>query len=150
MSFIISYKHLEKLCGDVLNDSRRISAYIDEMQSTPNGALYVPSWESDLKTLKHYRWIRNQIAHEPDCNEENMCTPADTLWLDDFYARILNQTDPLALYHKATTQPKLPTNTHKRRHTHPNRSKVTTLRCILLSAILLALLLAIAFFLFFR
>lgn len=150
MSFIVSYKHLEKLCGDVLNDSRRVSAYIDEMQGTPNGALYVHSWEADLKTLKHYRWIRNQIAHEPDCNEENMCDPADTLWLDDFFARILNQTDPLALYRKATKQPKSPTNAHNQRHTHHSRSKVTTRRCILLSAMLLTLLLAIAFFLFFR
>lgn len=31
MGFIESYKHLEKLCGEVLNDDRRISAYIDEM-----------------------------------------------------------------------------------------------------------------------
>lgn len=51
MSFISSYKHLEKLCGEVFNDNRRISAYIDEMQSTPNGAFYVHSWDEDLKML---------------------------------------------------------------------------------------------------
>ena len=27
MGFIDSYKHLEKLCGEVLNDDRRVSAY---------------------------------------------------------------------------------------------------------------------------
>ena len=31
MEFMNAYKHLEKLCGDILNDERRISAYIDEM-----------------------------------------------------------------------------------------------------------------------
>lgn len=31
-----------------------------------------------------------------------MCEPSDTVWLDDFYSRIMNQTDPLALYSKAT------------------------------------------------
>lgn len=102
MGFIESYKHLEKLCGEVLNDDRRISAYIDEMMNTPRGSYFVRGWENDLKQLKHYRWIRNQIAHEPDCTEQSMCEPNDTVWLDDFYSRIMNQTDPLALYAKAT------------------------------------------------
>lgn len=102
MGFIESYKHLEKLCGEVLNDDRRISAYIDEMINTPRGTYLVRGWDNDLKQLKHYRWVRNQIAHEPDCTEQNMCEPSDTVWLDDFYSRIMNQTDPLALYSKAT------------------------------------------------
>ena len=66
MGFIESYKHLEKLCGEVLNDDRRISAYIDEMINTPRGSYLVKGWDDDLKQLKHYRWVRNQIAHEPD------------------------------------------------------------------------------------
>ncbi len=102
MGFIDSYKHLEKLCGEVLNDDRRVSAYIDEMLSTPKGFYYVKTWDEDLKNLKHYRWVRNQISHEPGCTEQNMCKPEDELWIDDFYSRIMNQTDPLTLYHKAT------------------------------------------------
>ncbi len=102
MGFIESYKHLEKLCGEILNDDRRISAYIDEMINTPRGSYLVRGWDDDLKQLKHYRWVRNQIAHEPDCTEQNMCEPYDTVWLDDFYSRIMDQTDPLALYSKAT------------------------------------------------
>ena len=98
MGFIDSYKHLEKLCGEVLNDDRRLSAYIEEMENTPNGYRYVSSWNEDLKKLKHYRWVRNQISHEPNCNEANMCEPQDELWLDNFYERIMNQTDPLAQY----------------------------------------------------
>ena len=102
MGFIESYKHLEKLCGEVLNDNRRISAYIDEMKNTPRGSYLVRGWDYDLKQLNHYRWVRNQIAHEPDCTEQNMCDESDAVWLDNFYSRIMNQTDPLALYYKAT------------------------------------------------
>ena len=102
MGFIESYKHLEKLCGEVLNDNRRISAYIYEMENTPRGSSLVRGWDYDLKQLNHYRWVRNQIAHEPDCTEQNMCDESDAVWLDNFYSRIMNQTDPLALYYKAT------------------------------------------------
>ncbi len=102
MGFIESYKHLEKLCGEILNDDRRVSAYIDEMLNTPRGSYLVSGWDNDLKQLKHYRWVRNQISHEPNCTEENMCEPGDTEWLDDFYSRIMDQTDPLTLYDKAT------------------------------------------------
>ena len=148
MSFISSYKYLEKLCGEVFNDERRISAYIDEMQSTPNGAFYVHSWDEDLKTLKHYRWVRNQIAHEPDCDEQNICDPSDALWLDDFYSRIMNQTDPLALYRKATTPHTAPTNAHKQNHpSSPDVQKSTTGRYVLvLVALLIVLFIAVFFF----
>lgn len=101
MGFIESYKRLEKLCGDLLNDDRRVSAYIDEMMRVPSGSFYVATWEEDLKKLKHYRWIRNKIVHEPDCGESDLCEPGDAAWLDQFYARILAQTDPLALFRKA-------------------------------------------------
>ena len=101
MGFMSSYKHLEKLCGEVMNDERKVSAYIDEMVKTPQGAGRVAGWNEDLKRLKHYRWVRNQIVHEPDCTEENMCDPEDARWLEDFYDRIKEREDPLALYRKA-------------------------------------------------
>ncbi len=102
MGFIASYKVLEKLCGEALDDERRLSAYIDIMTGISDGSHYVRGWDDDLKQLKRYRWIRNKIVHEPDCTEENMCKPGDALWLDNFYSRIMNRTDPLALYAKAS------------------------------------------------
>lgn len=132
MSFIESYKSLEKLCGEILNDDRRISAYIDEMINTPCGSYLVKGWDEDLKKLKHYRWVRNQIVHEPDCTEANLCRRGDAEWLDNFYLRIINQTDPLALYAKAvksrsTKQIKksysvLNTSTHTNTYTQVSRS----------------------------
>lgn len=38
---------------------------------------------------------------EPGCSEQNLCTPDDTEWIDNFYVRIMNQSDPFALYHQA-------------------------------------------------
>lgn len=102
MSFIESYKHLDKICGEMFETQYGVSAYIDEMINTSRGSFIVRGWDNDLKQLKHYRWIRNQIAHEPDCTEQNMCESGDTEWLDDFYSRIMNQTDPLAMCFQAT------------------------------------------------
>ena len=101
MGFLDSYKRLEKLCGEVMNDDKRITAYIDEMNNTPMGSLHVSTWNEDLKKLKHYRWVRNQIAHNPDATEKNMTNSSDIKWIDDFYLRIMHQKDPLTLYHKA-------------------------------------------------
>lgn len=72
MGFIDSYKHLEKLCGDMLQTQHGVSAYIAEMESTPNGSYWVQGWVEDLKCLKHYRWVRNQIVHDPNSSEENI------------------------------------------------------------------------------
>lgn len=101
MEFIDTYKRLEKICGEIFNDVHGVSAYIDAMINLPEGAYLVNGWSEDLNKLKHYRWVRNQIVHEPNCTEENMCSDEDTSWLLAFYARIINHTDPLALHRKA-------------------------------------------------
>ena len=102
MGFIESYKHLEKLCGDMLQTQHGISVYIDDIGNTPKGSYLAQGWDEDFKRLKHYRWIRNKIAHEPNCTKENMCEYGDAQWIDDFYDKIMNQSDPLAMYRKAT------------------------------------------------
>ncbi len=72
------------------------------MVSTPHGSYIVEDWDDDLRKLKHYRWIRNKIVHDFNCSEQNMCESGDDIWIDNFYLRIINQTDPLSLYRKAT------------------------------------------------
>ena len=104
MSFMNSYKHLEKLCGEIMRDERRVSAYIDEMTCTPFGPSLVAGWNNDLKKLKHYRHIRNLIAHEPDCSEDSLCVPSDAVWIENFCTRILNLSDPLSLYRRALAE----------------------------------------------
>lgn len=121
MGFIQAYKRLEKLCGEVLDDERKIGAYIDEMKNLPQGGYLVQGWDDDFKKLKHYRWVRNQIAHDPDCTEENMCDSNDTQWILAFYARIMNQTDPLTLYRKATQSQQKPLAHHVEPQYHQQR-----------------------------
>lgn len=108
MSFIDSYKRLEKLCSEIYDDNHGISSYLDEMINNPIGSRCVRGWDEDLKQLKHYRRVRNQIVHEPGCTEENMCDPDDAQWLDNFYSRIMSVSDPLALYRKARSTQTVP------------------------------------------
>lgn len=60
MGFIDSYKHLEKLCGDMLQTQHGVSAYIAEMESTPNGSYRVQGWVEDLKCLISYDTIEGE------------------------------------------------------------------------------------------
>ena len=133
MSFIDSYKRLEKLCSEIYNDNHGVSSYIEEMINTPIGVRYVQGWDDDLKQLKHYRWVRNQIVHDPGCTEENMCEYGDAQWLDNFRSRIMSANDPLTLYRKArdpqpvqrprqTYTPEPRTYTYPQRNTAPQRS----------------------------
>lgn len=101
-----SYKRLEKLCGEIYNENHGVSAYIDEMLSVSDGEVYVPEWNDRLKKLKHYRWVRNRIAHDPDCREEDMCDSDDAAWLEWFHESVMTGTDPLACYRRAKSRQK--------------------------------------------
>ena len=158
MGFMDEYKHLEKICGDMLGDSRRVSAYIDEMKQLPDGVRRVPGWEADLKRLEQYRGIRNRIVHEPGYTEENMCEPEDVVWLENFYDRILHQQDPLALYRRAVQPKKVqrvrtvttPTATfpEKKPVDVCPREETSPLPARLIAVLVVLLLLAIAFLLY--
>ena len=98
MGFMQSYKRLDVLCRDM--NGVGVTGYIEDMERIVNGDHYVPGWHSDYQKLKHYRYIRNQIAHEVYATEEDMCSSGDTTWIEEFYQRILWQTDPLAMHYK--------------------------------------------------
>lgn len=72
------------------------------MENTATGSRYVPEWNIDYQRLKYYRHIRNQIAHEVDATEEELCSPEDAVWVEEFHQRILQQTDPLAIHYRAS------------------------------------------------
>ena len=100
MGFMNLYKKLDNLCRDM--NGIGITGYIEDMEHKQNGAHHVPEWKDDYYQLKHYRYIRNQIAHENYADEENMCSDKDEIWIENFYHRIMTQSDPLALYYKVT------------------------------------------------
>ena len=152
MSFIESYKHLDKICGEMFETQYGVSAYIEEMINTPRCSYLVKGWDDDLKQLKHYRWVRNQIVHELDCYEETMCEAGDDEWLDDFYDRIMNQSDPLAMYRKATrpqpvAKPKQsyqspqPQHTYSKQPSQPKHKSKKVVRWIVFSIIVAIVLL---------
>lgn len=119
MGFIDEYKRLEKLCGQALGQEGRVTAYIDAMRAIPDGGRYVSTWQEDLKRLKHYRWMRNRIVHEPDCNEKNMCSHEDAKWLRNFCTRLEKHADPLTLYLKATAAAGKMNTAGKRKRSNP-------------------------------
>lgn len=103
MSFLESYKRLDNLCKDVFRSEKGVTTYIESMENT-SYSFRPADFDSDYKNLHRYRHIRNQIAHDNYADESNMCDENDTLWIEQFYGRILNQTDPLSLQHKAMTE----------------------------------------------
>ena len=104
MSFLNSYKRLENLCNDIYGQENGVTAYIDDMEKNRRGAIYVRGWNEDLIRLKNYRHIRNQIAHEKDIYEEDVCDEDDEEWLELFRERIMNGTDPISGYLNASKQ----------------------------------------------
>ncbi len=103
--FFEAYKKLDRLCSDLYTEKNGISAYIADMEAkTAMGHYLVPSWDSDYKSLKHVRWVRNQIAHESDVLQ--LSETSDLSFVQDFYDRILSEADPLTLLRKAEARQK--------------------------------------------
>lgn len=102
MSFLDAYKHLEQECGEVTHDGRKVTAYIEEMESIRDGAKMVKGWDDDLAKLKYYRRLRNELAHNPDASERKLVKGADIKWVRAFYKRLKKGKDPLSLYGKKT------------------------------------------------
>ncbi len=99
MEFMQSYKRLDNLCRDM--NGIGITGYIRDMEAASYGSRYSSDWDSVYRQLKHYRHIRNQIAHDNYVTEESACQPGDAVWLEDFYQKILNRADPLAVCYRA-------------------------------------------------
>ena len=103
--FFDEYKRLDRLCSDMYSSRGGVGLYIEDMERNAfNGRRFVPNWEAAYMKLKHLRWIRNRIAHDPD--ELNICTEQDISDIGLFYDSILSRQDPLALLHQAQATPK--------------------------------------------
>ena len=98
IEFLDNYKRLDAICADMYSCRNGVSEYIAQMEQTPTSKRYkVPMWNEDYRTLKHLRWLRNQITHETtasDCNYE------DVVNVKKFFNRILKQQDSLAFLYK--------------------------------------------------
>lgn len=98
--FFEVYKKLDELCKQTLLSDTGISEYIAQMECDDQGKRLVVCWETDYKQLKKMRWIRNKLAHEANSFQNDLVIPEDIEWLNTFYIRILECTDPFALLHQ--------------------------------------------------
>ena len=53
MSFIESYKHLDKICGEMFETQYGVSAYIEEMLNNPHSNNIIRGWENFKKQIKN-------------------------------------------------------------------------------------------------
>ena len=92
--FFEEYKRLEKLCSEIYGVPNGVSAYIADMEGkAAQGRYRIPLWETDYKTLKHLRWVRNELAH--NTYTYVFSEPLDVRQAQDFRQRILTEQDPL-------------------------------------------------------
>lgn len=143
MSFMQSYKRLDNLCKDLFRSSQGVTSYIEAMEKCRRGANAIAQWKNDYLKLKHYRYIRNRIAHDNNADESLLCKKEDARWIDGFYNRIINGQDPLTLYRKK------PIASQKRKKSKNNPSGVTDKKAkgfllFLLALLTLTLILLIA------
>lgn len=100
-AFFDEYTKLDDLCRQMFNSKVGVTQYIESMESTTAAkARNIPDWESDLKMLKQYRHIRNNLAHTPGEFHRDICVQYDVTWIQMFYERIVKRKDPLALLFK--------------------------------------------------
>ncbi len=116
MSFMESYKSLDKLCKTFPDYPKGISSYIEVMEQCLQKRYQCKSWYSDYEKLKKYRHIRNRISHDSGVYEEDVTCFGDEFWLQDFHSRILDRSDPVCFYYKlkqTAEKPKLKTDSSK-------------------------------------
>lgn len=97
MEYFSEYKTVERICRDMYGKDG-VKAYIEEMETNNSREkMFISNWENKLRTLKHLKWLRNQIAHD---NEVYEVTKQDLSDIKLFHDELLAQQDPLALLYK--------------------------------------------------
>ena len=117
--FFDEFKRLDKLFREIYGRSADnklgITLYIEDMDSKAHiGRARVECWTGDYNRLKRIRKIRNELAHSPNTFSQELCSNEDVEFVRGFYFRIMNGTDPLALYSKTCTP-------HQDRRANANR-----------------------------
>ena len=103
--FMEEYKRLDKLCREAYNTEKGITTYIDAMKAVPaDKSRIVHGWNTDLSRLIALRHVRNQFAHDVGTVATALCNDEDIEWLRNFYSRMTEARDPLALLEKSTAK----------------------------------------------
>ena len=95
------------------------------------GKHFVPQWDYDFSMLKEIRHKRNKLSHGEISFKQNYAQQQDIDFAIHFRNRIMNQTDPLTLYHRSsktqstTEQYYIPTqNTPSKPSSYNNRKSL--------------------------
>ena len=96
-----SFSRLDKLLNERYGRQEGkggVTVYLDRMKETENDAAVrdIKNWNDDFRRLQRLRHIRNQLAHEWDAMDTDMCEKEDILWLERFCKRVLGAEDPIA------------------------------------------------------
>lgn len=107
--FFDEFKRLDNLCRDIygksIDNKLGVTMYLEDMDKKSHQGIYkVSNWTSDYKRLKNARNIRNELAHSRNSISVDVCSQEDIDFLCSFRARILDQTDPIALLRKQNTE----------------------------------------------
>ena len=107
--FFDEFKALDNLCRDIYGESvdnkLGVTLYLEDMnRKSYQGAFNVSDWMSDYTQLKNARNMRNELAHSRNSMTVDICSQEDIDFVRSFRTRILNQTDPIAMLRKQSTQ----------------------------------------------
>ena len=113
--FFEEFKSLDNICKDIYGESPDkklgVTLYLEDMdKKSHQGLLKVPQWASDYNKLKTVRNIRNELAHSRNSFSVDICSQENIDFICSFKARLLNQTDPIALLRKQASQSPSPSN----------------------------------------
>ena len=156
--FFDEFKALDNLCRDIYGESidnkLGVTLYLEDMdRKAYQGAFKVSGWTSDYNQLKNARNIRNELAHSRNSMTVDICLQEDIDFVRSFRARILNQTDPIALLRKQTTQPRpsstpQPKQQPQQTYTYNNTPNKTPAGCLgIVASFLIVVACVIAFLL---
>ncbi|MCQ2553605.1 MAG: hypothetical protein MJ150_04805 [Clostridia bacterium] len=95
IEFFDEFRKVESVLNDRFDCKNGVSEYINRMsENQSTGEKKVPTWKDDFKTLKHLRWVRNQIAHNSEA--EDICKKEDLKDIKEFRKSIETEKDPLS------------------------------------------------------
>ena len=102
--FFDEYKKLDKLCSEMYGkNSGGVTCYLNDMMTVPvMQRNRIPEWNQTYDRLRELRHIRNQMAHGEGSFEDYPCSEEDVLWLFEFRSKIMDISDPLAVYRRQT------------------------------------------------
>ncbi len=116
--FLESYKQLDALLRLKLQSPEGVNEYIARMEAwQAMGQARIPGWDSQLRTVKQLRHLRNRIAHE---NRDAISDGSDYRLLAAFTDQVRTGGDPLSRLHKCG--PRRPVSTAHQTAPAQNRS----------------------------